>query len=94
MRDVQVNATSVWRSGGLWSQLIRSVDCDPIFSLNSTLLVVGLGRRTCERRTSDKLRPTPRGALTDLMVKKYAPPRLLLVLVLFRVPSCCYVITL
>ena len=52
VRDVNVNAMSVcavWRSGawsgGLWSQVIRRVDCGPIFD-RVPRCFVGLGRRT------------------------------------------------
>ena len=73
MRDVHVNAMSVcavWRSGawsgGLWSQVIRRVDCGPIFD-RVPHCFFGLGRRTMRTKAD-----TASGALTDLVVKKYA----------------------
>ena len=78
MRDVNVNAMSVcavWRSGawsgGLWSQVIRRVDCGPIFD-RVPRCFVGLAGAQCARPTADTKADTASGALTDLVVKKYA----------------------
>ena len=93
MRDVNVNAMSVcavWRSGawsgGLWSQVIRRVDCGPIFD-RVPRCFVGLGRRTMRTaHAADTTADTASGALTDLVVNPFPTPTALRAVTILRGP--------
>ena len=88
----QWNAMSVWSFGGLWSQMINRIDCDTIFDTVPCCLV-SLGPRTCPRPTADTKADTA-ASLTELIVKKYAVPALIVIVnVIFEFPCCCYVLT-